>query len=231
MNFKEVLKNKKVIIPVLLVAIVAVGTIIGLNLGKESVKINPEKIQGLIETDYNANITAESETAVDLTVTGKLTDEEMKDLVSKLFTTGTNWGKDEVILNFFNAEADVKTIDKFYVEGLNAQVKLDYTTNTAKIGTFESVPKVDKAKNLVDYNKGEIGYTDKNVLIKLDMAVKGESIDVVAQAKAFTVMFRDVNTDKEISTVQLDINHNVDKGYSYHSEFEDILKNIETVHY
>ena len=229
-KMKSLVKNKVFLIAISVVIVAIIGSVIGLTMGKSSVKINPEKLNGLIKAEYNTSITSETDKKLGLNVTGNLSDKDKDSLIKELFNAGKNWNKETVEVNFFNSKEEVKPVDKFYVEGLQNQTILDYKTNVAKVGSFETLPKIDKAKTLSDYNKGNVSYKDGNLTIGLDMAVKDETIDVVSQAKAFIIMFRDVNKDKDISNVLLEINHNSkEKGYSYSTEYENILKNIKMI--
>lgn len=228
-KFKKVLKSKWFIFLICVLVIGLTGAIMGLKLGKSSVKINPLKIQELIEADYTAEIVSENEDRVDLNIIGNLDEAQSLNLIHSLFQLGANWNVESVNVNFFYSKEDSKVVDKFYVDGLLKQVELNYITKTANIGTFQTVLGAYKPNDIVDYNKGEVEYKDNEVVIKTDMDLTDkDELDIVSQAKTFIVLFRDVNKDKEIESVQLDINHNGEKvAYSYNTDFENLLKTIQ----
>ena len=227
-KLKNLSKTNKIILSVggiLLIAILL--GVIGFNVGKKDVKINEETIQKVVG-DSIVEIKEEDDTTLSLNIVGEFTEETIKDL----YELGANLSKDKIFVKFYQNQDSVKNEDKFFTEGLNAEVELNYLINAAKVGTFKKLPEVEKAKVIAEYNGEEINFKNGVVNINLNMALKEEtSLEAVAQSKTFMEMFRDLNKDKDISSVQMNINPNDDNGYSYSSEFENVVKEIKTIHY
>ncbi|NLZ35687.1 MAG: hypothetical protein GX889_12475 [Clostridiales bacterium] len=228
-KLKNLSKTNKIILSiggVLLIAILL--GVIGYNVGKKDVKVNEETIQKVIGEEYVVEIKGEDESTLNLNIVGEPTEE----IINDLYELGANLAKDKIFVKFYQNQDSVKDEDKFFTEGLNAEVELNYLINAAKVGTFKKLPEVEKAKVIAEYNGEEINFKNGVVNINLNMALKEEtSLEAVAQSKTFMEMFRDLNKDKDISSVQMNINPNDDNGYSYSSEFENVVKEIKTIHY
>lgn len=228
-KFKNLSKKTQIISTVgALVVVAVVLGLIGFNLGKKDVVVSEETFTKVLGDSYNVKITSENEDDISLDIVGEPTDETIK----SLYDLGGNLGKTKLNINFFEKEESVKEVNKFYVDGLISQVELDYVTKSARIGRFETVTDVEKAKDMADYNGEKLSFDNKVVNLSLNIALTEDTKEeAVAQSKAYIVMFRGLNKDKDISSVQMNINDGKDLSYSYSSEFEDIVKTIKTTHF
>ena len=226
----NLIKNKKIIIAIAVVLFSVIGISVGAFLGKNSVKINPEKLNGLIDAEYTVFITNEKDDNLSLNFVGNLNEKAIEDLTTKLHKVGKNWKKENIQFNVFKTEA--QNLDKFYDEDLLGKVTIDYEKDRAEIGLFSEVPQVDKAKKLMNYSKGDITTKeDKTVVVSMDMDLVDKSpTDVVSQAKAFIVLFKDSNNGKDINSVELHLNKNANSNiYNFNSDFENILETVKVL--
>lgn len=228
-KFKNLSKKTQIISTVGAVLVVAgVLGLVGYNLGKKDVVVSEETFTKVLGESYNVKITSENEEVINLDIVGEPSD----DVIKSLYDLGGNLGKTKLNINFFEKDDMVKNIDKFYVDGLISQVELDYLTKSARVGRFETVTNVEKAKEMADYNGEKLSFENKTVNLSLNMDLtEGNKEEAVAQSKAYIVMFRDLNKDKDISSVQMNINDGKDVSYSYSSEFEDLVKEVKTTHF
>lgn len=223
-------KHKKLILTIggsLTVLCIVIGIIIFNSLDK-NIKITEETFTKVIGDSYTVKITSNEKDILNLDIVG----EPSKETIKSLYDLGGNLGKTKLNINFFEKEDLIKDVDKFYIDGLTSQVELDYLTKIARVGKFETIENIEKANNIADYDGEKLAFENKVVNLSLNMALTEDTKEeAMSQAKAFIGMFKSLNKDKDISSVQININDGQDVSYSYSSEFENLVKEIETTHF
>jgi len=234
-KIKDLSKGQKAgIIGASIVLIGALGFGIGAFMIKENanktVIINPTTLSQLVETDYEiSNLTTDGAT-LNFAVTGDLTKEDVTTLAKNLKEKAelSGWEKETMKVDVFATGAtDTKTDGEFYVEGLMYTATINTEKNIVDLSSYESVPKVEKTDSLVDYSNGSVSSKDGHLVVSLDMDLPEDEesiLEVAQQAKTFSILFRDSNSDKNIDSVELKLNPNDDtKKFGYHTDYETIL--------
>ena len=242
-KFTDLSKGKKVgVIGLTVVLFGAIGFGIGAmmvdNVEEAPVIINKEVLAQLIETEYDIVDLKNGDTDLVFSVTGDLTKDDVKTMAQNLIEKAelSGWEKETMKVNVFAKGAeDTDTEDKFYVEGLMHTATVDVEKSVIDLSSYESVPKVEKTDSLVDYGNGSVESKDGHLIISLDMDLPEDEeslVEVAQQAKTFSVLFRDANSDKDIDSVELKLNPNDDtKKFAYHTDYETILLVTDVIPY
>lgn len=239
---EKIKEHKKIVImAILLLIITMIGVIIGIT---SKTKVEDKKVTLTLEEKIN-KIAEDSGYKISNISNKKINDNEelsfdiistesnFEELSKKIYDYAKETNIDKIKFKVFSDEESMKKYEVFYTKGIVNDVEIDVTNKRTKIGTFEEVPNTEKASTLVSYNKGTIKEESGNVIISMDMALENDNpSDVIAQAKAFAILFMDTNPDKEIKSVELHLNSNgKEKLYNFNSLYENILEKIQIINY
>ena len=235
-KIKDLSKGQKAgIIGASIVLIGALGLGIGTLMGGEEVTNQPvviseENLAQLVETQYEISNLDDVDSTLKFAVSGDLTKEDVETLAKNLQEKAelSGWEKETMTVDVFATGAtDTDTDGKFYVEGLMYTATINTEKNIIDLSSYESVPKVEKTDSLVDYSNGSVSSKDGQLVVSLDMDLPEDEesiLEVAQQAKTFSILFRDSNSDKDIDSVELKLNPNDDtKKFGYHTDYETIL--------
>ena len=225
---EKLLKNKKIIIAIVLLSLITLFIIYAF--WKNSMKFNPQVLQGLIDKEYSATILEEEKDAINLNIVGNLNNKEVENLTKKIYNTGEKWNKNNI--NFIVSKTEVKDTNEFYNSDLISKVSIDYKKKRADLSTFLEIHKTEKAKKLQSFTKGSItSKEDKTFVVSLDMDLMDKTPEeVVSQAQSFISLFKDTNKNKDLGIIELHLNENATSNvYNFNSSFENILETIKVL--
>lgn len=207
-----------------------VGALMVQETVNEPIAITSDNLSQLVETEYTiSNLTMDGAT-LNFAVTGDLSKDDVATLAKNLKEKAelSGWEKETMKVDVFaTGSTDTETEGEFYVDGLMYTATIDSEKNIVDLSSYESVPQVEKTDVLVDYSNGSLSSKDGHVVVSLDMDLPEDEesiLDVAQQAKTFSILFRDVNSDKDIDSVELKLNPNDEtKKFGYHTDYETIL--------
>lgn len=236
-KFNNLSKGKKTgVIAGVFALLVVVGILAGTLLGGQTkqVVLNKENLSNLIEKEYSVATLKESQDgkSLEVAINGELEDEDLKTLSKNLNekNVSAGWNKEVITVNVFSKDSKAVDKNKFYVDGLMYRVVLNTEKSNADISEYVSIPAVEKTDALVDYANGSVVSKDGHVELSLDMDlanVKDDVLKVAQQAKTFSILFRETNSDKNIDSMEIKLNPNDNENkFNYHTEFENTVEVI-----
>lgn len=239
-NFNDLSNWKKIFIIILITMLLGIaGVLLGslLNNNSNKIIINKDNLLNLIKAEYSVENIKESENekTLEFAIKGSLEKTDLEELSKNLNEKNikSGWGKEQIIVNIFNLESPTTEKKEFYMENLLNRIVIDSEKAEANISEYVNVPSVEKTDILVDYSKATIENNNGNLILSMDMDVsknEDDLVDVVQQAKTFTIFFRESNKDKDIKSIELRLNPNdAQKKYNFHTEYENILEVIEVL--
>lgn len=239
-KFKNLSKGKKAgVFAIGLAILVVLGVVAGTLMGGKTkdVVLSKENLTGLVDTAYTVETLNESKDGkkLEVTVKGDFEQTDLEKLAKELNEKQkiSNWGKQKITVNVFAKDAKSTEKNDFFVEGLTNRVVINVEKSKADISSYSNVPAVEKTDNIVEYSKGEIQANDGNLVLSLDMDLPKDDdkiVEVAQQLKTFTILFRETNSDKEIKSVELNVNpnHN-EKKYNFNTNFENIIEVVNVL--
>ncbi|CCL32249.1 TPA: hypothetical protein KQE75_003693 [Clostridioides difficile] len=219
--------KNKIIIAIALLAII-LGFVLGGKVSKE-LEISSDNLQGLINQDYKIEDLETKNNYIEFTVRGNLQINDIKDFSNELFKKSKHWKQNKLKVFFVSKEADTKNLKKeFFVDGLTNKVIIDKKESVIKVGTFVSVPSIEKSRELSKFKETNIKYKDNNAEINVSIPEINSLEKIVSQSKTYSIMFRDINKNKDIDNIQLNID-NISNNYTFSTENENVIEVIEKI--
>lgn len=239
-KFKNLSKSKKAgVFAIGLAVLVVLGMVVGTLMGDKTkdVVLSKENLTGLVDKAYTVETLNQSNDGkqLELTIKGDLEKSDLENLIKSLNEKNklSGWNKEQIAINVFANDAEKTEKTDFYVEGLINRVFLNVEKSKADISTYTNVPAVEKTDTLVEYSKGDLKANDGNLVLSLDMALSKDEdnvADVVQQLKTFSILFRETNSDKDIKSIELNVNPNDnERKYNFNTNFENIVEVIDVL--
>ncbi|MCC0728448.1 hypothetical protein KGF51_18840 [Clostridioides sp. ZZV14-6045] len=219
--------KKKVIVIITLVVII-MGFVLGGEVSKK-LEISSDNLQGLINQNYSIEDLEIKNNYISFIVRGNLQINDIKDFSNELYKKSKNWEQNELKVFFVSKDANTKNLkEEIFVNGLTNKVIIDKKKNNIKIGTFIGVPSIEKSRELSKFKEANIEYKDNNVEINVSFPEINSLEQIVSQSKTFSIMFRDINKDKDIDNIQLNID-NISNNYVFNTKNENVIEVIENI--
>lgn len=197
--------------------------------------LNKDSFLGLSETEYEVLSFNEDkmEDKLEVNIKGDLLKEEVIDFTKNLDEKNkiSGWNKNNVIVNIFSLDTTNSEAKGFYTNGLIYKIVLDSEKKKSNISEYVSIPNIDKTDVLEPSKKVNFNVNDGNIVIGLDMNISNFEKDltsIMQQIKTFVILFKDMNKDKEIKSIEINLNPNNDKKkYNFNTNYENILEVVE----
>lgn len=214
-------KKQLIIATVVGFIIIAIG--IGFFINKKEIS-NEEKVAKVIGEKAKIESYIEKDDKVTITLLADLSEEEAKTITKDIFNINKSLNRDFEI-NFIENGSVVK--DDFYYEGLVNRAT--YSKEAGEIA-FESFEKkdVEVAKTIDEFTNNKIlNNEDSNLVLAVNMDGKElKDEEIVAQAKAYNDMFKEINKDKTLNSVQVNVILG-DKGININDKYSGVYSKVE----
>ncbi|EMH2710103.1 hypothetical protein SI855_002860 [Clostridioides difficile] len=219
---------KKKVIAIITLVVIIIGFVLGGEVSKK-LEISSDNLQGLINQNYNIENLEIKNNSIEFIVRGNLQINDIKDFSNELYKKSKNWEQNELKVFFVSKDANTKNLkEEFFVNGLTNKVIIDKKKNSIKIGSFVGVPSIEKSRELSKFKEANIKYKDNNVEINVSLPEINSLEQIVSQSKTFCIMFRDINKDKDIDNIQLNID-NINNNYTFSTKNENVIEVIENI--
>ncbi|MCC0671438.1 MULTISPECIES: hypothetical protein [unclassified Clostridioides] len=219
---------KKKVIAIITLVVIIIGFVLGGEVSKKS-EISEDNLQGLISQNYSIENLEIKNNSIEFIVRGNLQMNDIKDFSNELYKKSKNWEQNELKVFFVSKDANTKNLkEEFFVTGLTNKVIIDKKKDMIKIGTFVGVPSIEKSRELSKFKETNIKYKDNNVEINVSLPEINSLEQIVSQSKTFSIMFRDINKDKDIDNIQLNIN-TISNNYIFNTKNENVIEVIENI--